>query len=66
MGQAIPKVIANMTINLRWKISITFTAPGAGHKICLLPVLHDPGFRHNVLQDAINANIYGLSHTSII
>ena len=70
MGQAIPKVIANMTINLRWKnFDLASQLQGAfGHKIYNFTsmCLHDlSGFpMYNVLQDAINANIYGLSHTS--
>ena len=70
MGQAMPKVTANMTINLRWKnFDLATQLQGAfGHKIYNFTsmCLHDlSGFpMYNVLQEAIDDNIYGLSHTS--
>jgi TonB-linked SusC/RagA family outer membrane protein len=70
MGQAMPKVTANMTINLRWKdFDLATQLQGAfGHKIYNFTsmCLHDlSGFpMYNVLQEAIKDNIYGLSHTS--
>ena len=70
MGQAMPKVTANMTFTLRYKdFDLTTQLQGAfGHKIYNFTsmCLHDlSGFpMYNVLQDAIQANIYGLSHTS--
>ena len=70
MGQAVPKVTANMTINLRWKdFDLATQLQGAfGHKICNYTsmALHDlSGFpMYNVLYEAIEDNIYGLAHTS--
>ena len=70
LGQVIPKVITNMTISLNYKnFDLTSQLQGAfGHKVYNFTsmCLHDlSGFpMYNVLQDAINANIYGLSHTS--
>jgi TonB-linked SusC/RagA family outer membrane protein len=70
MGQAMPKVTANMTINLRWKdFDLATQLQGAfGHKIYNYTsmALHDlSGFpMYNVLYEAIEDNIYGLAHTS--
>lgn len=70
MGQAVPKVTANMTINLRWKdFDLATQLQGAfGHKIYNYTsmALHDlSGFpMYNVLYEAIEDNIYGLAHTS--
>jgi len=70
MGQAMPKVTANMTLNFRYKdFDLTSQLQGAfGHKIYNLTsmFLHDlSGFpMYNVLKDAIQANIYGVTHTS--
>ncbi|MCF0178511.1 MAG: SusC/RagA family TonB-linked outer membrane protein, partial [Bacteroidales bacterium] len=70
LGQAMPKVTANLTISLRFRdFDLTSQLQGAfGHKVynftnmCLNDLSGFP--MYNVLQSAVDANIYGLSHTS--